>query len=49
MPVTDKTTRRLERDLDHEAAGALLRRLIRSGDVPERHVRLAAAVGAVLE
>ena len=43
--VSDATTRRLERDLDPEAAGALLRRRIRSGDVPERQVRLAAWLG----
>tara|TARA_R110002072_G_scaffold35076_2_gene104180 strand:- start:29163 stop:29663 length:501 start_codon:yes stop_codon:yes gene_type:complete len=45
MTSPDTRTRALERDLDPEAAGALLRERIRAGEVPERHVRLAAWLG----
>lgn len=41
----DQTTRALERDRDPETMGELLRRRIRSGEVLERHVRLAAWLG----
>lgn len=45
MTSPDTRTRALERDMDPEAAGALLRERIRAGEVPERHVRLAAWLG----
>lgn len=41
----DTTTRVLYRSLSPEDAGRLLRERIRTGEVPERHVRLAAWLG----
>lgn len=45
MTSRDEATRVLERDLDPEAAGALLRKRIRAGEVPLESVEFAAWLG----